>query len=110
MSRSRSRSSRRSRKDAFIIPKKYLPLLVVAAGVLVIGVAVLLITTAGGATDPNFAPQVTGAPKLVVDQPFYDLGNFHFDTTAQVTYTLRNVGDQQLRILELPQVQVVEGC
>lgn len=107
---SRSKSRQRSRKDGFIIPKKYLPLLAVAAGVLVIGVAILLITMAGGAADPNFAPQVTGAPKLVVDQPFYDLGDFHFNTLAQVTYTLRNVGDQPLRILEQPQVQVVEGC
>jgi hypothetical protein len=107
---SRSRSRRRSRKDTFIIPRKVLPLLVVAAGVLVIGVAILVITTAGGAADPNFAPQVTGAPKLVVDQPFYDLGDFHFNTMAEVTYTLSNVGDQPLRILELPQVQVLEGC
>jgi hypothetical protein len=107
---SRSRSRQRSRKDAFIIPRKVLPIVAVAAGVVVIGVAILLITTAGGSPDPNFAPQVTGAPKLVVDQPFYDLGDFHFNTTAQVTYTLSNVGDQQLRILELPQVQVVEGC
>jgi len=107
---SRSRSSRRSRKDTFAIPKKYLPLLAVAAGVLVIGTAVLLITTAGGTADPNFVPQITGAPKLVVDQSFYDLGDFQFNTMAQVTYTLRNAGDQQLRILELPQVQVLEGC
>jgi mannose-6-phosphate isomerase-like protein (cupin superfamily) len=29
---------------------------------------------------------------------------------ANVTYVLRNVGDKPLRILDVPQVQVLEGC
>ena len=55
--------------------------------------------------------EVTGAPKIQVDQQVYDygtvkLGGVPIRTVVQVT----NVGDQTLRFSEPPYIEVLEGC
>jgi hypothetical protein len=88
-----------------------MPVVIVAAGLLLLGGAILIAqATTSASADPNFTPRVMGAPSLDVEQPFFDLGDVHFNTMAEVSYVLRNVGDQPLRILEAPQVEVLEGC
>jgi hypothetical protein len=75
----------------------------------IIGVMLVGLANRPG-VDPNFTPKVTGAPALEVVQPAFDLGDQHFNTTVRVVYNLQNVGDKTLRILKVPQVQVLEGC
>ncbi|GAB4453105.1 MAG: hypothetical protein Kow0031_35420 [Anaerolineae bacterium] len=53
---------------------------------------------------------VAGTPKVVVDQPVIDEGYQTFNTQVRTAFTIRNSGDGVLRILEQPQVELVEGC
>jgi hypothetical protein len=55
--------------------------------------------------------QVTGTPKIQVEQEVYDygvvkLGGVPIRTVVKVT----NVGDQTLRFSEPPYIEVLEGC
>ncbi len=61
--------------------------------------------------DPDFEPQVTGAPRLeVLPQDVVDYGEVKLGTTITTVYTVRNVGDSPLVIYGEPQVELVEGC
>jgi hypothetical protein len=55
-------------------------------------------------------PQVTGAPRLAVDQTTIDEGNVPLGKSIRSAFHLQNVGDRSLQILGEPQVEVVEGC
>jgi hypothetical protein len=55
-------------------------------------------------------PQVTGAPRLAVDQSTIDEGDVKLGKTIRSAFRLHNVGDQPLQVLGEPQVEVVEGC
>jgi hypothetical protein len=61
--------------------------------------------------DPNFVPEITGAPRLeVLPQDVIDYGDIKLNTTINTEYTVRNVGDEPLTILGEPRVELVEGC
>ncbi len=61
--------------------------------------------------DPDFAPQVTGAPRLeVLPQDVVDYGDVRLGTTITTVYTVRNVGDAPLVIYGEPRVELIEGC
>jgi hypothetical protein len=100
------RSTRRHQRSAVVLPKKWLPLIIIITGMLMIGGALIVI----GGGRSTVTPKVTGAPAIEVEQSFYDLGDIHFNQAAQVSYQIKNAGDQPLRILETPRVQVIEGC
>ena len=109
MSRASRRPNKKSKYLPGFIPKRLWPLLVLVIGAFVVGGAALLISQESAPPD-GFVPEVSGAPALEVEQPFFELGDMHFNVMANVTYVLRNVGDQPLRILDVPQVQVRQGC
>jgi hypothetical protein len=82
-----------------------------------VGGALLLIAgglgiawTSSDAASPAVTPEVTGAPRLRVDQDVIDEGYIKLNKTIRTTFRLSNVGDQPLRILSEPQVELVEGC
>jgi len=110
-----SRSSHKSRlhrsQKVLGIPAKALPWAIGGLALVLVVSLILLSLPSVAGVDPNFIPKVTGAPGLEVTQAFYDLGDRPFDVPVKVTYNLQNVGDHQpLRILQTPQVQVLEGC
>jgi hypothetical protein len=55
-------------------------------------------------------PQVEGAPRLIVDQTVVDEGYLQYNVPVRTTYRLSNVGDQPLKIVGQPMVELVEGC
>jgi hypothetical protein len=55
-------------------------------------------------------PQVVGSPKLAVDQTVVDEGYLQYNVPVRTTYRLSNVGDQPLKIVGQPMVELVEGC
>jgi hypothetical protein len=110
MSRSSRKPRQRKTRKILGIPIRTLPWIVGALVLLPIIGVLLLGQSSGGGIDPNFTPKVSGAPSLEVVQPFFELGDQHFNNTVQVVYNLQNVGDQPLQILEIPRVQVLEGC
>ncbi len=110
MSRSYQKSRHRKTRKILGIPVKFVPWIIGALVLLPIIGVLLFGQSAGGSVDPSFVPKVKGAPSLAVAQDFFDLGDQHFNVTVDVVYNLQNVGDQALRIVEVPQVQVLEGC
>ena len=84
-------------------------------GLLAAVAAVLLI--AGGSIvwwqssqQPAIPIEVTGAPRVAVAQAAVNHGDIKFDTPVSTIFQVSNVGDQPLRILGEPQVELVEGC
>jgi hypothetical protein len=59
---------------------------------------------------PAETPVVNGSPRLVVDRTLVDEGHVKLDSPIRSQFSLSNVGDQLLQVLEEPQVELVEGC
>jgi len=102
MSRNRNYSKRQRKQNA-----KWLPILVIAGGVLLIGLAFLAFRKN---PTPKATIEVKGSPSLKVDKDKVDLGDVKLGKTVEVSFELTNVGDQTLRFSKQPFVEVVEGC
>jgi hypothetical protein len=57
-----------------------------------------------------FVLTVTGAARAEVDVTRIDHGAVAFNQPVESIYRVRAVGDQPLRILGEPRVELVEGC
>ena len=88
----------------------WLPIVLVAAGVVMLGGllwAALGSRLGGSAKVPV---EVTGAPRLKVDKQLVELGNVPLGQTREIKFELANVGDQTLWFTEAPYIEVKEGC
>lgn len=84
------------------------PWLAVVGALLIIGGGLMIWSPFGAAS--TAAPEMTGGPRLAVDQTVIDEGYVKLDTRVRTTFRLKNVGDQALHIIGQPQVELVEGC
>jgi hypothetical protein len=103
-----TKKARRKRKQSSSRQFPWLWLATGGALLLIVGGLMMVWTPAE--TSSVVTPEVTGAPRLVIDQPVVDEGYLKFNTPVRTTFRLRNVGDQPLHILGEPQVELVEGC
>lgn len=104
----RSRGRARKRQTP---PRRYPWLWLVAGGALLLLVAAgALLVQPWSDDEPEATPQVVGAPRLSVERETVDEGYVKYDIPVRTTFHLSNVGDQPLRILAEPQVQLVQGC
>lgn len=78
-----------------------------AAIIVLLLVAGAMAVSSGG---NSFVPEVEGAPSAAIEQTAFDHGDIPINQPVETTYTIRNVGDQQLRFDGTPQIKVVEGC
>lgn len=77
-------------------------------GVLMLGLVVLLVALNQPA--PAAPVETTGAPRLKVDREKVDLGEVRLGEWVSASFEISNVGDQKLGFVEVPYVEVVEGC
>ncbi|MHB1449060.1 MAG: hypothetical protein ACYC6E_13025 [Bellilinea sp.] len=89
--------------------KKSIPIWLIVTGIGLIAVAIWALLSSGG--QDKVTVEVTGAPKIKVEQEVIDygdvkLGGMPIRTVVKVT----NVGDQPLRFKEAPYIEVLEGC
>ncbi len=89
--------------------KKTIPVWLMVGGISLILVAVVVSLRSIGREKADI--EVTGAPKIKVEQDVYDygtvkLGGVPIRTVVRVT----NVGDETLRFTEAPYIEVLEGC
>ena len=96
------------KKGARQAQKSSLPLYLIGGALvlIIVGVFVLL----RGSSGPTKAIEVSGKPKLTVDQEKVDLGKQPLGKTVSVAFQLSNVGDKPLELKGIPQVEVKEGC
>jgi hypothetical protein len=97
-----------TKKGAAQKSKSSLPLYLIggALALIIIGAFVLLRGPAG----PSKTIEVTGKPKLAVDQDKIDIGKQPLGKTVSVAFELSNVGDKPLELKGIPTVEVKEGC
>ena len=101
--------SRRGRRSRVVQPRRaWLPGLLVAAGALLLAGALYALFRGPGAQ--GVPAEATGVPRLKVDRQKVDLGDVPLGQTVEVSFQLANTGDQPLRILQAPFVEVVDGC
>ena len=81
-----------------------------AAGGLVIILAVVFAINQSSKPKPKAAIEVTGSPSLKVDKEIVDLGEKKLGQQVKVSFQLTNVGDQPLRFTSAPTIEVKEGC
>lgn len=84
-----------------------LPLIMALAGAAVLIVAAFFAFQKRA--DP-FTPEVTGSPSLKVDKEKVDLGDVKLGQTVEVSFEVKNMGDQPLKFTKLPFIEVKEGC
>jgi len=100
------RRRRKGRSSSRGYPR-WLPLAMAAAAVAVIGGGALVAQNGRQAT---VIPVVTGAPRVAVAQEVVDYGEVKVNTPIETVFRVQNIGDQPLKILGEPQVELVEGC
>lgn len=83
----------------------WLPLIIVVGVALIV---VALISNSRAST--TSAPQMSGTPRLVVDQEKMDLGTIALGKTIEVKFNVTNAGDQPLTFTGSPYIEVVKGC
>ena len=105
-----SRKKQKTIKGAQSAAQRPWWLWVVLGGALLLVIGGVWLAWPSNNVDPNFEPEVTGAPRLVVDQITIDEGDVQVNTQIRTAYRLQNVGDQPLKILGEPAVELVEGC
>ena len=106
-----SKKSRRKRKQQRQSPTRQIPRILMAVGGLAAVILVVLAVAQPWSEDlPPATPQVVGSPRLTVDQTTLDAGYVKYDVPIRTAFRLRNVGDQPLKIVDTPQVRLVQGC
>lgn len=104
-----ARPMKRGARRSGIPPVAWLGL----AGLVLVAVGLFLVrgspAGSGGATAA--APiQVTGKPKLAVDQEKIDFGRVPLNKPVKATFKLTDTGDKPLTLAGTPAVSVLKGC
>ena len=93
-------------------------LVLMAVGLLLIAVAGIFFFRPGS---DRFVPEVRGGaslkvtkimggPEMKLDGQKVDFGEVPVGQQVEVTYTIQNVGDQDLQFKEIPFITIAEGC
>ncbi|HWR65219.1 MAG TPA: hypothetical protein VN364_03795 [Bellilinea sp.] len=89
--------------------RKNVPVWLILSGIGLILVALVVFLSSIGPKKADI--EVTGSPKLKVEQDVYDYGDVKLGgVPIRTVVTVTNVGDQPLRFKEAPYVEVLEGC
>ncbi|HPV05579.1 MAG: hypothetical protein WBH90_04550 [Aggregatilineales bacterium] len=107
MSHSRKRVQARRAQQA-AQRKRLMAVAVAALGMVIVGVAALLLARSGSPT--GYEPEYTGGPRVSLKQDFYNYGYVKHGTLITTDVEIGNVGDEPLQILDVPVVEVRDGC
>ncbi len=100
-----------ARKSVAPPPRSPWPLVVAGIGAALIIVVGFLVWRGNNSAPKASTPvQVAGNPKLSVDRDTIDFGKVQLGQTVQAQFKLKDVGDQPLRIVGQPRVELVKGC
>ena len=90
-------------------PKKRFPVWIILTGVGFLVLAIWLFQANANRAKANI--EVTGAPKVKVDQELINYGDVQLGgSPIRTVVRVTNVGDQVLKFNEAPYIEVLEGC
>lgn len=90
-------------------PKKKFPVWGVIILVVIFLAAILPLI--GNIRSSKVAIEVSGAPKIKVDQDYFDYGDVkNGGVPIRTAIQVSNVGDQTLDFMEAPYIELLEGC
>ena len=84
------------------------PLILAIGGALLLALAAMIVF--GQPLPAGQKADISGTPRLKVDQEKIDFGNVQLGRTVQAQFHLTNTGDSPLQFLEVPYIEVKEGC
>lgn len=84
-----------------------LPLFIILGGVAILIIAAFF---AFQKKPSSYTPEVAGKPNLVADKESVDLGNVKLGNTVNVSFELKNTGDQPVQFSKAPYIEIKEGC
>lgn len=90
-------------------PKKSFPIwgIIILVGMVLAASLPLL----GSIRSSKVAIEVTGAPKIKVDQDYFDYGDVkNGGTPIRTLIQVSNAGDQTLNFTEAPYIELLDGC
>ncbi len=103
--------SRIARKGAAPPPRSPWPFIVMGVGTLLIVVVGFLVwRSSNSSPKASTPPEVTGSAKLSVDRDSIDFGKVALGQSVQAQFKLKDAGDQPLKIVGNPRVELVKGC
>lgn len=102
--RKKFRKGRRSKDQKFLMP-----LAIISLGVIMIA-AFFAFRPRSDRVDPNYTPEVSGAPSLKPDKEVIDFGDVKLGEWVSASFEITNIGDERLRFLQKPYIEVREGC
>ena len=110
-----STTHKRSRKKIEQPKRPLLPLVLMLAGILVVGAGIALaifsLGSAGRGTPSLKVGQLQASPKATIDGLKVDFSVMKLGgESASVVVNLTNTGDGAIRFTEEPYVEVAEGC
>lgn len=85
-----------------------LPIMLLGVALIVIVIGAILATVLGRSAP--FVPEVIGAPHAAISSTLIDHGDVQMDDYVESVFRIQNTGDETLRILQEPRVQLVQGC
>ena len=86
-------------------PRWFIPAALAGLGLVIVGGIVLLVVN-----NRPYSAEVNGSPRGVISQQHFDYGDVKLGSWIQTAFTIKNVGDQPLNILDQPYIEVMEGC
>jgi hypothetical protein len=88
--------------------KRISPLLLGLGGLLLMGMASFILVRAAQPPTQNI-PLVSG-PRLQVDREIIDFGEVKMGIPIRASFKLTNIGNEPVRFVRQPYIQVLEGC
>ena len=107
-----SKPKRKLGRKASPRPRKWLPLVILVLGLVLVGGTVLLVNRGDSAGSVSAEPALAGTdgPRMQVADAIVNYGDVSYNTPIETVFRVENVGDQPLEILGTPQVELVDGC
>jgi hypothetical protein len=87
--------------------KNLLPVWIILAGV---GLLLVAAWAIWGSQSSNANIKTTGSPRLTVEKDTIDHGDVKLGSTIRDDVRVTNTGDQPLRFVQAPYIEVKEGC
>lgn len=98
------------KKGKHTAKKNWLPLILLATGVLLV-FAVILFFTIGNKPEDNSTLANTGAPpSLSVNSEEINFGDVKFNKMVNASFVVTNTGGQPLKFTKQPYIELIEGC